>query len=198
MTYASIRDPLLLSPPIPVEWAGFTSRTDYMQRWGWDFVVEAGPHLYERHVLARHRANNTVLYAVLRDEDVMSRALVYNRGTGASGFNGPPIRFGRATHAESFCLTVAGDETHSFVPVDMTPQVVDIREWSGLARDLFRPWAPQAQEILVEPETVTELFEKIKRLQAPELSAIRERNRARDYREQRQESVVAQIITLAA
>ncbi len=42
------------------------------------------------------------------------------------------------------------------------------------------------------------LQKELKRLQAPELSAIRERNRARDYREQRQESVVAQIITLAA
>lgn len=51
----------------------------------------------------------------------------------------------------------------------------------------------------VKAETVADLYERIRKLQDPELKNIRERNRMRDARErQHSEQIVAQIITLAA
>lgn len=194
--FTGVRDPLLLSPPIPVEWAGFTSDTRRMQVSGWEFRVDAHPHRFERVVIAKHRLFNTVLHAMLQDSDLERRAMVYGP-SGFQGFNGPPLVFQRAAHPESFHLSLAGSAPE-FVAVDMMPLRADLNQWTGRAIDLFRPWAPNSEEIIVEPETVADLFEKIKKLQTPELAAIRERNRTRDYCEQRQEQVVAQIITLAA
>ena len=64
--------------------------------------------------------------------------------------------------------------------------------------DRIHRLSPNSEEIIVAPETVADLFERIKKLQSPELAAIRERNRTREYQQgQRQEQVVAQVITLA-
>lgn len=190
-----INNPLLLSPPIPVAWAGFTSDTRRMQACGWEFQVEANLHRFSRTLVAKHRDFNTMLWAEVRDAEVERRALAYVRGE-YDGYRGPPIMFQRAAHPDSVRMSIVG--AVDFRPVDMNSSFADISTWSGHAVDLFRPWAPQAQELIVDPNDVSALFERIKALQSPQLAEIRERNRKRDLREQRQEQVVAQVITLAA
>ena len=191
------QDPLLLSPPIDVEWCGFRSTTRAMQAAGWEFAVDASPQFRSRTILARHRDLGVMMTAELFDDDVRSRALVYNKNSGYSGYQGPPVRFNGLNH-ESRVTFVSVDPTQ-MIRVDMNPEYTTIEEhrWNGDAIDLFRKWAPQSEEIIVEPETVADLFERIKKMQSPELADIRERNRRRDLRDQQRESVVAQIITLA-
>jgi hypothetical protein len=72
--------------------------------------------------------------------------------------------------------------------------------WTDLERAAQGILAKESFDAAVA-KRVAELFERIKQLQRPELDAIRERNRLRDAREQRQqggERVVAQVIALAA
>lgn len=188
-------DYVLLSPPIPVEWAGFESNTARMQACGWEFAVEDNHYGFTTTVFARHRRFGVTLRAELRGDDIRSRSVVYTR-SGFSGFSGPPVRFHAAQqHHETFITGSPVDWTR----VDMNPSYVSARDLPSFnVKDLFRPWAPESKEILVEPDTVADLFERIKKLQSHDLEAIRERNRKRDLREQSQEQVVAQIITLAA
>lgn len=62
----------------------------------------------------------------------------------------------------------------------------------------FAVFAPMAEEIIVEPATVAGLLDQIKQLQAPELAAIRERNRRADSRNFTAQRFHAQIVSLAA
>lgn len=137
-----------------------------------------------------------MLHGELRDDDIRSRAMVYQRNEYA-GFSGPPVRL-TGLNLEHRVTFVSMDPTQ-MLRVDMNPEYTTIQEhrWNGDTIDLFRKWAPQSEEIIVEPETVADLFERIKKMQSPELADIRERNRRRDLRDQQRESVVAQIITLA-
>ncbi len=191
------QEPLLLSPPIPVEWAGFTSDTRRMQACGWEWAVESDTYRYTTRILARHRSLGAMLHGELRDDDIRSRAMVYQRDKYA-GFRGPPVHLD-GLNLEHRVTFISMDPTQ-MLRVDMNPEYTTIQEqrWNGDAIDLFRKWAPQSEEIIVAPETVADLFERIKKMQSPELAEIRERNRKRDIREQRSENVVAQIITLAA
>lgn len=191
-------DPLLLSPPIPVEWAGFTSDTRMMQRCGWEFAVERNTYGFSIHILARHRILGLMMNASIRDDDLRNSALIYSKPLNDyTGFRGPPMQFREINHESRVSFIHMNPE--DLERVDMNPQYTTIQEhrWNGDAIDLFRKWAPQAEELIVDPNDVTALFERIKKLQTPQLAEIRERNRKRDAREQRSEQVVAQIVTLA-
>lgn len=94
----------------------------------------------------------------------------------------------------------------AFQPIDARPMTMT-RQLLSQAEDEFRIFAPaltRTEEIIVEPATVHECLERIRQLQAPELAAIRERNRSRDIRNQplpdpsQRQMVHAQIISIAA
>lgn len=194
------RDPLLLSPPIPVEWLGFTSNTRRMQACGWEFAVHQDAMSRGVDVLARHRTAGCLLTGFIRDDILRDSALVYHRGD-FQGFRGPPVRFERMTHEKQTQFVHTSFDPNAMMRVDMNSEFSTIEEirWSGATIELFRKWAPQSEEIIVAPETVADLYERIRKLQDPELKSIRERNRMRDARErQHSEQIVAQIITLAA
>lgn len=194
------QEPLLLSPPIPVEWLGFDSDTRRMQMCGWEFAVHQDVMGRGVDVLARHRTTGYLVTGFIPDGIVRRSAMVYQHGE-FRGFNGPPIRFSRMTHENNTQFVHTSFDPNAMLRVDMNSEFSTIEEirWSGAAIELFRKWAPQSEEIIVAPETVADLYERIRKLQDPELKNIRERNRMRDARErQHSEQVVAQIITLAA
>jgi hypothetical protein len=199
MASFSSGDPLLLSPPIPVEWCGFESDTRRMQACGWEFAVNQDVMRREVEFIARHRRLATFLVGRLRDDDIRQRSLVYFRQE-LVGFKGPPLQFTSLTQERNTQFVHLQSSIDDFTRVDMNSEYTTIQEqrWNGDTIDLFRKWAPKSEEIIVAPETVADLFERIKKMQSPELAEIRERNRKRDIREQRSENVVAQIITLAA
>jgi hypothetical protein len=61
------------------------------------------------------------------------------------------------------------------------PSVIDTREFNvDEIPGFFTPVKPQVREIIVEPQSVQECFDLIKKLQAPDLARIREHNRRRE------------------
>lgn len=64
----------------------------------------------------------------------------------------------------------------------------------------FKKWEDEVEEIIVDQASVSELMDRIRKLQEPELAAIRERNRRREQRSANEvvERVSAQIISIAA
>lgn len=90
-----------------------------------------------------------------------------------------------------------GHLNYEFDRVDMMPSLSERSARSLL--DVFTPWAPDAEEIIVDPPTIAGLLEQIRSLQESELAEIRRRNRAREYRQGDQREVIrAQILTFAS
>lgn len=85
----------------------------------------------------------------------------------------------------------------SYRRADMEPELVRFRDVPLTETNLFRPWSPAAEEIIIKPESVAELMDRIKQLNEPELAAIRQRNRAREHAAPK-EIIHAQVIALAA
>jgi hypothetical protein len=74
---------------------------------------------------------------------------------------------------------LAGLNFDKFVPIDAQPQVVPLTQQAHRlsAMDIFASPLVRTEEIIVEPQSVAECLEHIRRLQAPELAEIRKRNR---------------------
>jgi hypothetical protein len=88
-----------------------------------------------------------------------------------------------------------------FKRVDTDPIAVEVAEGElhrlPLFAELFAN-RPETQELIVEPEDVQQLLDKIVRLQAPGMREIRARDRKRKNSEPAIKQVHAQIITLKA
>jgi hypothetical protein len=109
-------------------------------------------------------------------------------------------------HCASNIVVQLMESSFDFKPIDATPSFVDTPRQSIEDFGIFSTLQTRTQEILIEPQSVAECLDLIKKLQAPELAAIRERNarRARDPGSSDYGSTVprthiqAQIVTLAA
>ena len=161
-----------------------------MQREGWEFAqqdsVRYGTLHGEVMVVARHRRTGVVL-----------------AGTGrALGFGD----FGHTLEGEIVFETCRRDgqmimqvygQMPAFGRVDMSYSPEPITMRALYAEGIFRPWK-DPQELIVAPDKVADILERIKQMQEPELLAIRERNRKREMREQAPEFAHATILSLAA
>jgi hypothetical protein len=144
-----------------------------MQRNGWEFAVERDIYHDKYNVIAHHPKAGCTAYGSLRREFKETSE---------------PLHLNVMTNSMQFRLTTA--IATEYVRVDMTPhhQTYEDIYVSGI----FRPMAETSQDIIVDPASVQQLMEQIKRLQAPELEAIRKRDRVRNER------IVAQVISLEA
>lgn len=68
----------------------------------------------------------------------------------------------------------------NFRPIDATPVYVSVKERSIKDFNIFAPAQVRTEEIIIEPKDVEECLALIKKMQAPELAAIRKRNRERE------------------
>ena len=114
-----------------------------------------------------------------------------------------PLEFHVIHMANRVTVQMMGDLS-SFKPIDAMPQMVlderkDIEDFGIFATPLVR-----TEEIIVEPKTVESLLAEIKKLQDPEQSAIRARDRMRQNREgmlfdaMPRQKFHAQILSIAA
>lgn len=181
-----------LSPEIEIYWGGMRGDSRTMQRWGWEFAVDAACwDSQSTSVIARNKASGVALMGSVSVDELMRARhgrYMHQKPIEMNGvrFFGPDQR-----------LVVMGSLDHKFDRVDMMPSLSERQARSLL--DVFTPWAPDAEEIIVDPPTVAGLLEQIRSLQEPELAEIRKRNRAREYRQGDQREVVrAQILTFAA
>jgi hypothetical protein len=116
------------------------------------------------------------------------------------GANQQAIDF-RVVFMANDITVVTYDNLSQFSPIDAMPQFTMQERKSVDDFGIFATPLARTEEIIVEPETVMQLLEKIKAMQSPEQAAIRERNRSRERRMgepiQRQQ-FHAQILSIAA
>lgn len=185
------------SPQARVTFAGLEGWSPHMETQGWEFYLEkeslSGGFMRERFTMTmRHRPSGLVAIAQGFVDEFKRAAFHDSRG-------GPPeFVVSQVAHERHTELVMAQAVIPSFHRVSMHPSFA---ETATLKRfklaDLFTQWAPEAQEIIVEPKTVAALMDEIRGLQQPELAEIRRRAYVRDSRPQ-QDQMVAQIIAFAA
>lgn len=160
----------LLSRPITVRWAGWETNTYRLQQAGWELSAEHDFTSMHIRLAMRHTPCQCV---------AITAPLAVDFYDAAYGMHAPPP----ATVQYFACRATVQfyeQSVSSFKPIDAAPQFVSstmrsIEDLKWFATPLVR-----TEEIIVEPETVAELLEKIRKMQAPEQAAIRARERLRN------------------
>lgn len=181
---------VIMSQPHEVRFAGFTSTTTQLQQAGWRLAAEQDIYRDSLRLLARH--DNAGLYLVADQV-----------GLNYFQFAQRPERlvFHVSYVARALeCLRV-DFPFDAFKSIDAMPQVVPMNRQRIEDFEIFATPLVRTEEIIVEPQSVAECLELIRKMQAPELAQIRKRNQ---YREGERAPAVnqtnfhAQIISLAA
>lgn len=185
----------LLSQRHIVWFAGFSSDTYQLQRSGWQIAAREDFYTDTIALLFLHPGTGMKMLTEslhIRFTEHQSMALQFNvirAGTDLKFKQSMPIDLGLLDDPQ-------------FKQIDAKPQFIDnfqprsIEDFGIFAAQLVR-----TEEILIEPQSVAECMEYIKKLQAPALAEIRERNRQRDRASEEpvlRQNFHAQILTLAA
>lgn len=188
-------DSRILSRPCEVAFEGFVSNTTVLQQAGWEISAE---QLIDR---------NSVRLA-LRHQGVGLRGVTdaveydFFRDSGFERAIERPLRFQVAYMAPRIDVVAPRimADLSRFRPIDAMPTytVEPIRSIDDLG--IFATPLARTEELIVEPETVMGLLERIKAMQSPEQAAIRARNRRREAAGKpiARQVFHAQILSLAA
>lgn len=167
--------PARLNPPCKVHFAGWESDTFSLGRAGWDISIEEFTNPYigvgALRMLLRYKPTKIIAQAICNEYD--------------------PIRF-RQDHrflpefvvqrlASDFIVRT-NDSFSGFQHwANTEPSIMMVDEQSLYRLPLFtRKEEPAAEELIVEPATVSELLDQIRQRQAPMQAEIRQRDRRRD------------------
>lgn len=180
----------LLSRPHEVLFRGFRSNTLALQQAGWQLSVnyhDFGDQL----TLAMHNKDfggymvaDTMRHNYFREDN-------------------SPLQFVvRRVNAD--ILIYQGDwnlDFSKFEPIDARPQMQPMNFERKSIRDfaIFASQLVRTEEIIIEPSSVSECLDLIRRLQAPALAEVRERDRTREFTEAKTRmNFHAQVMSLAA
>ena len=178
-------DNVVLSRPMTIIWGGWESTTTMLQQNGWQLSLQRDVYRMEMRVAMRHKTDKIYgLTAPIRD-DFVDRIVSQNYGSA-------PMPVAHVQYMASKLTVTAPVNMSTFEPIDAMPQlgsieVKDIEDFNIFAAPLVR-----TEEIIVEPETVADMLEKIKAMQSTGQDEIRERNRMRELREGGRIDVVPQ------
>lgn len=186
---------LLQSPPVPVYFAGFESDTYRLQRAGWQLSVEKQMDYgaeYSYRLALKHEPAK--LYAISNQLRVPMQLLY-----GVYGGDNPMslINFFKETGFQIICVAPhiqfqvhAVNHQPSFSAFDAEPQ------WEKMSKNVslediavFRPLNADS-EIVVHPDSVPELLEKIRAVQAPLQKEIREKRRLEAFRKSNEGQII--------
>lgn len=201
---------MIFPPEVEVDFFGLQGSAARMQYAGWKFEemvfnrTLSDPLGRERTIIMRHQTGLTAR-ASCRDDDF--RRMAYESFEYQNLRNRDQLLFvvqQVAAKPTEMHFRMPVQHVLRMQPMDMEPYPRELRAVSMRQFSLADLYPVETQEIIVEPKTVASLLEEIKKLQAPELAAIRERNRRRDPTRHLQdqpvpewrEEVSAQIITL--
>lgn len=185
-------DERVLNQPCEVHFAGFRSDTYRLQQAGWQLSVEQDMRRMAIRLAMRFEPARLYMVSRLVEYDFLQ-----DRGA-------RPVFV--INHCANNIVVQLMESSFDFKPIDATPAFVTEARKSIEDFGIFAPLQARTEEILVEPQSVAECLDLIKRLQAPELAAIRKRNEQRrrdqgslDYGSTAPLTKVhAQVITLAA
>jgi hypothetical protein len=178
---------VIKSRPADVLFCGFRSTTSQLQNAGWELSMHED--FENQHLTLAMRHKQAGVYAMSARLAVDHFAYWQMRGD----MRLPPFV---VTHISSDIRIVSGVDFTKFKPIDAAPQVVRVDETNISQLSIFASQLVRTEEIIVEPQSVAECLSLIKRLQAPQLAEIRERNRRAEAMPQVQ--FHAQIMSLAA
>jgi hypothetical protein len=183
---------LAINYPCAVHFAGFKSDTLRLQNNGWQISAEENLLEGRCQLGIRNSRTGLVLLAVEVKFNGAFLDSLY-RGVDRHDRQEPP-EF-NITHVitDYLKVTMVPESIVSMRPVDARPSKTEIRCIEDFK--LFSPLVDKTKEIIIEPQNVMECLELIKKMQAPDLAKIRERNR---NQEMRMESIQAQILTTLA
>lgn len=182
-------DPVI-SAPHKVVWGGFESTTTRLQQAGWELSAEQSDFHMGVRLAMRHR--DWKIYGVTNVVNV--DRFSYTRSQGA-------LCFVVAYMANDITVQTM-DNFSGFSPIDAAPQFIAERK-SIEDFNIFATPLARTQEIIVDPQDVMAMLERIKMMQAPEQSAIRQRDRLRERRDgieldaQPRQVFHAQILSIA-
>lgn len=185
----ALSDHIVRSEPMEVHFAGFRSTTQELQRAGWRLAANEDFVSGRVQLIARHEDAQLYLVAdgVFHEYSMRGRLGVREA---------LPVFVVRQVARALECARVSLDFA-PFRSIDAEPR------WEGLRprriEDFALFGAPlvKTEEIIIEPQSVQECLDIIRRLQAPELAEIRKRNAQRE-RALEATKFHAQILTLAA
>lgn len=174
--------PWMRSPQCEVHWAGFVGNTTRMQRNGWEFATEH--HWHGDHppmLVFRHRGAGWM--GMARCANPHSLIMASSLDGRYHSDNEPPIFEAAVMKTDDKIVFAPAIRTDwsKFERIDMEPEIEMAARFHP--RQIFRPWK-EPQEIIVAPESVHELLERIKKMQSPELAEVRARNRRRELVDQ--------------
>ena len=176
-------DVRVLGRPHIVTFAGFEGTTHSMARAGWQIAVRENFHSDTIDLLVRHEQSGLKMVAYgtecnfMRHEGQILHFDVKQAGADMQGR--------RAHTVELFPL-----EEPQFKLVDHRQRLV--LDFSPQAIEDFSIFTAKSETILIEPESVEECLALIKRLQAPALAEVRQRDRVRERLEASGQKVLPQ------
>ena len=181
-----------LSQPCPVYFAGFASDTYRLQKAGWQLSVEQD--IMRGTIRLAMRFEPARLYMLADTQD-------YDYWSARAGHGRPPSFAIR--HCASNITVQLMESVFDFKPIDATPTFAKVERTGIEDLGIFATPLVRTEEILIEPQSVEECLSLIRKMQAPELQAVRERNARRNSLGQEVMPVMrqnfhAQILSLAA
>lgn len=198
MAVSSLGEPRMLSPHTEIEWAGFLAPAYRLQSHGWEFAVQRDYFQDAIMVLMHHGKTRTAARGRVRLSLLMqeSRGWIQRLTT----LDLPVIHMEEMKFDERLMVYESlgsGRRVERWQRVDMQPELTnEVALVSAAVLGIFRPWTSEI--IVPQSKTIDDLLAEIKGLQQPELAAIRERDRRREWSADQAQSRVAQIVQVAA
>lgn len=172
-----------------VHFAGFKSDTYQLQRAGWRIAAMEDPRIGIAQIILRHEEAG--LEMIASDTRWNPSKMFY----GIERYEPPEFVIRHV--ARAFQVRQASLNLEKFRAIDATPDFVTVKSMNDIR--LFGTPLVETEQIIVEPQTVAECLELIRKMQAPDLAAVRKRNADRERQaEIGQKKFHAQILSLAA
>lgn len=178
------------NPICKVEFAGFESTTYELQRCGWEISAEQDLHHGLRLALS-HRASglqaltsSVPMYEISRELQANGHAIIKSHVFRVITV-GTDLRF----------QVIPMARTVSFSPIDCVPSFQEYKSSESRFHDLipFRTVNPDAEQIIVAPDSVPKILDLLLKCQAPAQARLRANERVRASRD-----IAAQIVTAVA
>jgi hypothetical protein len=183
-------DSRLLSRPHRVHFAGFESSTYRLQQAGWQLSAEQSPRDGRLGLVMRHQGAGCYMMA---DE------VRFNFMSSLRSEQEYELDFQVRRCSSDITVIQSNMGFGGFEPIDATPQFVTTERKSIKDFNIFASQLVRTEEIIIEPQSVAECLDLIRKMQAPELAAVRKRNLDRDRMDPiNQQNFHAQIVSLAA
>lgn len=185
-------DRMVYSHPHRVHFAGWETTTYALQRAGWKLSAMQDPHMGRLQLAMRLESADLYMVSEVLGVNFMHFHHDYLRDR--------ELDFVVRKVVGRDIVPVAGVDFSRYQPIDAEPVYEMRRPKSIKDFNIFAVPLARTEQIIVEPQSVQECLDLIRKMQAPELAEIRERNRRRDAMQEPapQQVFHAQILSLAA